>query len=183
VGHYHLMDVEVLEGRGLPDLLQAVRTAGFLGVNVTHPFKEEVITFLDEVSVEAAQIGAVNTVAIDPTGRTTGTTQTASALAARSWKYSGGRRLAEKSSFLSEQAAPAVPSRLRSWISEPPVCSFTTPNRRAQPLSVRASPSGSATVAAGLRPILRLRSRRRPGSSMRRRWGCWDIPGCRCKPT
>jgi quinate/shikimate dehydrogenase (NAD+) len=72
VGHYHLMDVEVLKGRGLHDLLQAVRTAGFLGANVTHPFKEEIIALLDEVSVEAAQIGAVNTVAIDPNGRTTG---------------------------------------------------------------------------------------------------------------
>ena len=72
VGHYHLMDVEVLKGRRLPDLLQAVRTAGFLGTNVTHPFKEAVLPLLDEVSLEAAQIGAVNTVAIGPDGRTTG---------------------------------------------------------------------------------------------------------------
>jgi quinate/shikimate dehydrogenase (NAD+) len=72
IGHYHLMDVDVLKGRRLPDLLQAVGTAGFLGINVTHPFKEEVITSLDEVSVEAGQIGAVNTVVIDRAGRTIG---------------------------------------------------------------------------------------------------------------
>jgi quinate/shikimate dehydrogenase (NAD+) len=71
-GHYHLMDVDVLEGRSLPDLLAAARTAGFLGINVTHPFKQAVIALLDEVSAEAAEIGAVNTVTIDAGRRTTG---------------------------------------------------------------------------------------------------------------
>jgi shikimate dehydrogenase len=72
VGHYHLMDVDALPGRTLPDLLAAARTAGFAGVNVTFPFKEAVIPLLDAVSDEARQIGAVNTVVIDPDGRTTG---------------------------------------------------------------------------------------------------------------
>lgn len=72
VGHYHLMDVDTLPGRTLPDLLAAARTAGFAGVNVTFPFKEAVIPLLDAVSPEARQIGAVNTVVIDPAGRTTG---------------------------------------------------------------------------------------------------------------
>jgi len=71
-GHYHLMDVQVLADRRLPDLVHAVRTAGFLGTNVTHPFKEEIIALLDEMSAEAAEIGAVNTVTIGPGGRTTG---------------------------------------------------------------------------------------------------------------
>lgn len=71
-GHYHLMDVATLDGRSLEDLLTAARTAGFAGVNVTHPFKEAVLPLLDEVSSEAAQIGAVNTVVIDKSGRTTG---------------------------------------------------------------------------------------------------------------
>ena len=35
VGHYHLMDVSVLQGRSLRQLLTAARTAGFAGVNVT----------------------------------------------------------------------------------------------------------------------------------------------------
>jgi shikimate dehydrogenase len=72
VGHYHLMDVDVLPGRTLDGLLAASRTAGFAGVNVTFPFKEAVIPLLDQVSDEARQIGAVNTVVIDKAGRTTG---------------------------------------------------------------------------------------------------------------
>lgn len=71
-GHYHLMDVGASGDRKLSDLLQAVKTAGFAGVNVTYPFKETVIPFLDELSSEARQIGAVNTVTIGETGRTTG---------------------------------------------------------------------------------------------------------------
>ncbi len=72
VGHYHLMDVDVLPGRTLDGLLAAARTAGFAGANITFPFKEAVIPLLDQVSDEARQIGAVNTVVIDKDGRTTG---------------------------------------------------------------------------------------------------------------
>jgi shikimate dehydrogenase len=71
-GHYHLMDVDQLPGRTLPGLLDAVKTAGFLGVNITFPFKQAVIPLLDELSPEARQTGAVNTVAITPAGVTTG---------------------------------------------------------------------------------------------------------------
>lgn len=71
-GFYHLMDVDNLEGRTLPDLLAAARSVGFLGVNVTYPFKEAVVPLLDALSPEAAQIGAVNTVTIGRDGRTTG---------------------------------------------------------------------------------------------------------------
>ena len=49
-----------------------MKTAGFIGVNVTFPFKQAVIPMLDELSPEARQIGAVNTVVIDKTGHTTG---------------------------------------------------------------------------------------------------------------
>jgi len=72
IGHYHLMDVDGPRPRTLPELFAAVRTAGFDGVNVTFPFKEAVIPLLDEVSPEAAEIGAVNTVVFDPAGRSTG---------------------------------------------------------------------------------------------------------------
>lgn len=71
-GHYHLMDLDVLKGRSLADILMAVRMAGFAGINVTHPFKEAVLPLLDQVSPEAREIGAVNTVVIDGEGRTTG---------------------------------------------------------------------------------------------------------------
>jgi shikimate dehydrogenase len=71
-GHYHLMDVDQLPGRTLTGLLAAVKTAGFLGVNITFPFKQEIMPLLDELSPEARQTGAVNTVTISPAGHTTG---------------------------------------------------------------------------------------------------------------
>jgi shikimate dehydrogenase len=71
-GLYHLMDLDALPGRTLESLVDAVRMAGFAGVNVTYPCKEAVLPLLDEVSAEARQIGAVNTVIIDAAGRTTG---------------------------------------------------------------------------------------------------------------
>jgi shikimate dehydrogenase len=42
--------------------VNAVRDMNFSGVNVTIPFKEKVIPFLDELSEEAKKIGAVNTI-------------------------------------------------------------------------------------------------------------------------
>jgi len=71
-GHYHLMDLDLLDGRALPDLLGAARATGFRGVNVTYPCKEAVLPLLDATSTEARRIGAVNTVTIDPGGQTTG---------------------------------------------------------------------------------------------------------------
>lgn len=71
-GHYHLMDLNELPGRKLEDLLRAACAAGFRGINVTYPCKEAVLPMLDSVSAEARQIGAVNTVAISPDGKTTG---------------------------------------------------------------------------------------------------------------
>jgi shikimate dehydrogenase len=71
-GFYHLMDVDQLPGRRLPQLLDAVKVAGFVGTNVTFPFKQDVLALLDDVDREARQIGAVNTVTIAPDGRTVG---------------------------------------------------------------------------------------------------------------
>jgi shikimate dehydrogenase len=71
-GYYHLMDADRLPGRPLPQLLDAIKAAGFAGANVTYPFKQEIIPLLDAVDEKAAQVGAVNTVAIAPDGRTIG---------------------------------------------------------------------------------------------------------------
>lgn len=71
-GFYHLIDVDRLPGRGLPQLLDAIKAAGFAGANITYPFKQDVLTLLDTVDPQAAQVGAVNTVTIAPDGRTTG---------------------------------------------------------------------------------------------------------------
>jgi len=71
-GFYHLMDLNLLPGRRLEHLLDAARTAGFAGVNVTYPCKEAVLPLLDEISSQAREIGAVNTVTIDASRRTVG---------------------------------------------------------------------------------------------------------------
>ena len=71
-GHYHLMDLDRLPGRRLEHLLDAAKAAGFAGVNVTFPCKQAVIPLLDDLSSEAQQIGAVNTVTITNDGRTAG---------------------------------------------------------------------------------------------------------------
>jgi shikimate dehydrogenase len=71
-GHYHLMDLDLLPRRRLDDLLTAARMAGFAGLNITYPCKEEVIGLLDDITPEARQIGAVNTVSFDRAGRATG---------------------------------------------------------------------------------------------------------------
>lgn len=71
-GFYHLMDVDCLRERRLPQLLAALKAAGFAGTNITYPFKQDIVALLDAVDPEAAQIGAVNTVAIAPDGHTTG---------------------------------------------------------------------------------------------------------------
>ena len=71
-GYYHLLDADRLAERRLPQLLGAVKTAGFAGVNVTYPFKQDIIPLLDTVDPEASEVGAVNTVSIAPDGRTTG---------------------------------------------------------------------------------------------------------------
>ena len=71
-GFYHLMDVNHLPGRQLPQLLEAIKTAGFSGANITYPFKQDILALLDVVDPEAEQIGAVNTVTFAPDGRTMG---------------------------------------------------------------------------------------------------------------
>ena len=71
-GFYHLMDMDRLRERRLAKLLDAIKVAGFAGANITYPFKQDIIALLDALDPEAAEIGAVNTVAIGPDGRTTG---------------------------------------------------------------------------------------------------------------
>ena len=63
---------ERARGRSLSELLDAARSTGFYGLNITHPYKQAVLPLLDEVSEQAAQLGAVNTVVIAESGHTTG---------------------------------------------------------------------------------------------------------------
>lgn len=61
---YRLIDVAEL-GLGpddVPQLLTWAQRLGFDGLNITHPFKQSVVPLLDELSQDAADLGAVNTV-------------------------------------------------------------------------------------------------------------------------
>ena len=55
---------------GYRDMLTSCPT--LRGHNVTIPYKQQVIPYLDELSPEARAIGAVNVVKVDPDGRLTG---------------------------------------------------------------------------------------------------------------
>jgi shikimate dehydrogenase len=55
----------------LPKLLDLAERAGFAGINVTFPFKQAVIAYLDDLSDGARRIGAVNTVSF-ASGKRTG---------------------------------------------------------------------------------------------------------------
>jgi shikimate dehydrogenase len=64
--HYQLIDLDNT-GSGveaLPGLISAARTMGFAGLNITYPCKQAVMPLLDELSDEAAAMGAVNTVVV-----------------------------------------------------------------------------------------------------------------------
>lgn len=45
----------------LPRVVRAVEQAGFAGVNITHPCKQTILPLVDELSPDAAALGAVNT--------------------------------------------------------------------------------------------------------------------------
>jgi len=70
---YDLLDFDRLElaDDALPRVLRAAAAAGCAGLNVTHPFKQSVLPWLDGVAPEAEAIGAVNTVVFRD-GRATG---------------------------------------------------------------------------------------------------------------
>ena len=61
---YGLLDFDrrQLADAELGAVLRAAQSAGFAGLNVTHPFKQAIVPLLDALSAEAAAIGAVNTV-------------------------------------------------------------------------------------------------------------------------
>ncbi|MBM2614141.1 shikimate dehydrogenase [Actinoplanes sp. LDG1-06] len=57
---YELFDTG--DADAMKTLLDDAESAGFAGLNITHPFKQQVIALLDDLSPRAEAIGAVNTV-------------------------------------------------------------------------------------------------------------------------
>jgi shikimate dehydrogenase len=59
----------------IPDIFEfskVIKTENIVGLNVTIPYKQAVIPFLDAVSKKAKKIGAVNTITVDKNGKTKG---------------------------------------------------------------------------------------------------------------
>lgn len=63
---YELIDLNLLglTPSSLPELLDDAEARGLIGLNITHPCKQVVIPYLDELSDEARALGAVNTVVL-----------------------------------------------------------------------------------------------------------------------
>jgi quinate/shikimate dehydrogenase (NAD+) len=64
---YRLIDVDDprWSSRGVGELVERARSAGYSGLNVTHPCKQAVVPELDELSEDARAVHAVNTVVFD----------------------------------------------------------------------------------------------------------------------
>jgi shikimate dehydrogenase len=63
---YRLIDLDVLglSSEALPDLVLAAERMGLDGLNITYPCKQSVIPLLGELSEDARNLGAVNTVVL-----------------------------------------------------------------------------------------------------------------------
>jgi shikimate dehydrogenase len=68
---YHYTVFNIADPCMIPDALCGARALGIAGFNVTIPYKKTVVPFLDELSIEAASIQAVNTI-VNEKGKLTG---------------------------------------------------------------------------------------------------------------
>jgi shikimate dehydrogenase len=61
---YRLLDTESIGGaaRDLAEMVGIAESFGFVGLNVTHPYKQDIIAHLDKLSEDAAAVESVNTV-------------------------------------------------------------------------------------------------------------------------
>ena len=111
---YRLLDLDEL-GRPASEvgaLVREARATGLRGLNITHPCKQLVVDDLDELSPEAAALGAVNTV-VFATGARSATTPTRAASARRS--RAACRARAPSGSCCSARAGRAPRSPTRCW--------------------------------------------------------------------
>jgi len=97
---YHLIDAHVIgfDADALPQLLKGVELAGFTGVNVTFPFKESVLRWLDHLEGPAAMVGAVNTVLVRDRRRIGYNTDYTGFIGG--WKRSLGNRPPERAALI-----------------------------------------------------------------------------------
>ncbi|WP_291296185.1 shikimate dehydrogenase [Elioraea sp.] len=70
--HYQLLPVENADQATLGRMIDAIRLTGFAGINVTFPYKEAVLPFIDTLSEGAAALRAVNVILVGADGRLSG---------------------------------------------------------------------------------------------------------------
>jgi len=68
-GYYGLFEVK---NENLKYIVSGLKALGYNGVNVTMPYKLDIIKYLDSLSPEASKIGAINVISIDKSGTATG---------------------------------------------------------------------------------------------------------------
>lgn len=59
-GNYKIMEIDINDS--FTEKIEQIKNEGIMGFNVTVPYKQTIISFLDELDDTAKQIGAVNTV-------------------------------------------------------------------------------------------------------------------------
>lgn len=64
---------EVSKADNLPETLTFLKNSGFVGINVTLPYKNDIMEYIDETDAVASEIGAVNTLLFNESGRIFGT--------------------------------------------------------------------------------------------------------------
>ena len=60
-----IYEKNLIEEKEIPKLIESLRKTEINGANVTVPFKNTVIPFLDELSAEAKQTNSVNTICVE----------------------------------------------------------------------------------------------------------------------
>ncbi len=60
-----IYEKKLLEEKEIPNLIESIRNSEINGANVTVPFKNSVIPFLDDLSSEAKKTNSVNTICIE----------------------------------------------------------------------------------------------------------------------
>lgn len=70
--HYQLLPYEGADAATLGRVLEAIRLTGFGGINVTFPYKEAVLPFIDRLSEGAASLRAVNVIRVEGDGTLSG---------------------------------------------------------------------------------------------------------------
>ncbi|MFC7734088.1 hypothetical protein [Actinomadura keratinilytica] len=162
---YKILDISELgvDAAAAGDLVRTARRVGYTGFNITHPCKQTVIEHLDELSPDAARLGAVNTVTFDgdrAIGHNTDWTGFAESFA-RGLPDAATRRVVQVGA-----GAPAPPSRTRCSPWAPTRSPSSTP---APPPPTRSPPSSPGTSVRDA-PARRPSPTWRPRSGTRTAW-------------